>query len=173
MSSFTGFAGTRLRPIVFVVFAMLLFGCNDAAESNAVAPSFKLQDLSGQTISLDQYRGQVVLLDFWATWCPPCRMSIPELIKLQEKYGEKLAILGISMDDPGQFSNQYLEAFKEKNRINYKILRYDPGVVQAYFGSESPVIPTMFIVDREGRLVDKIVGFRPDALAKAIGKLMK
>ena len=99
----------------------------------------------------------------------PCRVSIPELGKLHEKYRDKgLVVLGISMDDPGQFTNEYLRAFKEKFGINYKILRYNTTVLRDYFGEGRIAIPTMFLIDRKGRIREKIVGFRPNVLKKSL-----
>lgn len=149
-------------------------GCQREVEAGPMAPDFTLADLSGQMKTLSDYRGQVVVVDFWATWCPPCRMTIPMLIKLQEKYGKKgLVILGISLDDPQQFPDQYLLAFKEKYKINYTILRYTPKVMQDYFATERPAIPTMFVVDRKGRIRDEIVGYQPDVLEKSLDRLFK
>ena len=101
-------------------------------------------------------------------------MTIPALIKLQENYGKKgLVILGISLDDPRQFPDRYLLGFKEKFKINYMILRVNPKVMQDYFPVEAPAIPTMFVVDRKGRIRDKIVGYQPGALEKSLDRLLK
>jgi len=146
-----------------------IFGCQKASESDVSAPDFSLSDLSGRVISLNQYRGNVVILDFWATWCMPCRVSIPELGKLHEEYRDKgLVILGVSMDDHEQFSNDYLRAFRDKFGINYKILRYNIEVLRDYFGGGNIAIPTMFLIDRKGKIRQKIVGFRPDVLKKTL-----
>ena len=83
-----------------------------------MAPDFSLPDLSGKTVSLEQFRGKVVLLDFWATWCPPCRMTIPLLINLQEQYGKKgLIILGVSIDDPRKVKDKDLLYCKKMTKI--------------------------------------------------------
>ena len=113
------------------------------------------------------------MLDFWATWCPPCRGSIPELVSLQEKYDEKgLVILGISLDDPRTTPDRYLQAFKRKFRINYAVLRFTPGVISDYFKEETPSIPTMFIIDRKGQIRDRIVGFRPGKVEASLSKIL-
>jgi len=155
------------------VAALLITGCQRSAESGPMAPDFSLPDISDQMVSLSDFRGKVVLVDFWATWCPPCRMSIPELVKLQDKYrDEGLEILGISLDDPNDELNRYLNEFKEKYKINYRILRFSPKVMQDYFGMESPAIPTMFIIDRDGKVRDKIVGFDPKTLNRSLARLL-
>ena len=101
-------------------------------------------------------------------------MSIPELVKLQEKYRDKgLVILGISMDDPRRVTDKHPQAFKEKNRINYAILRFNMGVILDYFGREAPPIPTMFVIDREGKIINKLVGYRPGVLEKSMAGLLE
>jgi cytochrome c biogenesis protein CcmG/thiol:disulfide interchange protein DsbE len=156
------------------IAALTVTGCQQSAESGPLAPDFSLQDLSDQEVSLSDFRGKVVLLDFWATWCPPCRMSIPELVKLQDKYRDDgLEILGISLDDPQDELGRYLKEFKEKYKINYRILRFNNKVMQDYFGMESPAIPTMFVIDRDGKIREKIVGFDPKALNRSLARLLE
>ena len=100
-------------------------------------------------------------------------VSIPEMIKLQEKFGEKgLVILGISMDDPQMVTDEQLRVFKEKVGINYSVLRVSRQVLQDYFGNEQISIPTMFVVDRDGKIRDKLVGFRPGALEKSVSEIL-
>jgi peroxiredoxin len=156
----------------FLAFWILLFGCGGDGDKNPMAPEFQLPDLSGQIKSLSEYRDHLVILDFWATWCPPCRMSIPELVSLQKAYQDQgLVVLGISLDRP-QTSNRFLQAFKKKFNINYPILRYNETVIRDYFATETPAVPTMFIVDGEGRIRKKLVGFRPGALKEALNGLL-
>ena len=100
-------------------------------------------------------------------------MSIPEMVKLQEKFGEKgLVILGISMDDPQMVTDEQLRVFKEKVGINYSVLRVNRQVLQDYFGNEQISIPTMFVIDRDGKIRDKLVGFRPGALEKSVSEIL-
>ena len=149
-------------------------GCQKEADAGPMAPDFSLSDLSGNEISLKQYRGRVVLLDFWATWCAPCRMSIPELTRLHEKYKDMgLVILGISIDDPGQAPDKHLRAFKEALKIDYRILRFNKEVLRDYFSNERIGIPTMFVIDREGMIRDKIVGLNPGGLKKSLVELLE
>ncbi|MBK5100870.1 MAG: TlpA family protein disulfide reductase [Desulfobacteraceae bacterium] len=168
---------SKVKLTVLVVSVMAFFlsgiGCQEKASEGPTAPDFSLPDLSGNMTSLAQYRGRVVVVDFWATWCPPCKMSIPELVKLQEKYRDKgLVVLGISLDDPGRASDKYLRAFKDDYNINYTVLRFNHQVLRDYFGFETPAIPTMFIIDREGKIRGKFVGFRPGALEKALKRVL-
>lgn len=121
------------------------------------APDFKLKDLNGKDVSLSAYKGKVVIIDFWATWCPPCRKGIPELIEIQQQYGtDKLAILGISVD---QADASVVKDFAKSYKINYPVLFYTPEVVSAYGGIEG--IPTSFIIDKEGKVRGSVVGYQP------------
>ncbi len=168
--------GKRVILSLIIIFSMglLLWACKNEVGAGPTAPNFTLLDLDGQEVSLEQYRGSTVLLDFWATWCPPCRMSIPELVKLQEEHKDKgLVILGLSMDDPSQFTNEYLKAFKEKYKINYPILRVNRQVLTDYFSNQNIAIPTMFVVDKDGIIRDKIVGFQPKTLKDSLAKVLE
>ena len=159
--------------VSLLVFSLLACVCQKDVGADPTAPDFSLSDLSGHQVTLQQHRGRVVLLDFWATWCPPCRGAIPELVKIQEKYRDKgLVILGISMDDPKRVSDEYLKTFGEKFKINYLILRHNVKVVENYFGRQAPAIPTMFVIDREGRIRDKQEGFNAVALRKSLERFM-
>lgn len=162
--------------IVAVALLAIIFfnsGCREEAGAGPAAPDFLLSDLSGKMISLDQFRGSVVILDFWATWCGPCRMSIPELVKLNAKHGDKgLVILGVSLDDPQRATDEQLRAFKEQTKINYRILRYNQKLVQDYFGTGRVSIPTMFVIDREGKISDKLVGFKAGVVEKSLNRLL-
>jgi len=164
---------TLFTGTILIIF-LFNFGCRNDVRAGSMAPEFSLSDLSGQMISLEEHHGSVVILDFWATWCPPCRMSIPELVKLQKKYGEKgLVILGVSMDNPRQVTDEKLQAFKEKNNINYIILRVTEKVIKDYFKNTSVSIPTIFVIDREGKIRDKLVGFKPNAVEKSLNEVIE
>jgi cytochrome c biogenesis protein CcmG/thiol:disulfide interchange protein DsbE len=164
---------SKLLTIFLLVFFLFNFGCQKEVGADTVAPDFSLSDLSGNMASLEQHRGSVVLLDFWATWCPPCRMSIPEIVKLQKKFGEKgLVIFGISMDDPQMVTDEQLRVFKERVGINYSVLRVNRQVLRDYFGDKQISIPTMFVIDRDGKIRDKLVGFRPGALEKSVSEIL-
>jgi cytochrome c biogenesis protein CcmG, thiol:disulfide interchange protein DsbE len=163
------------KTILLLFFISALFlGCETNGETKEVkAPDFTLEDLSGKSISLSQYAGSIVILDFWATWCPPCRMSIPELVKLQDDYRDKgLVILGISVDS-ADTKNAYLTDFKEKYSINYPILRIDDKTTGKYFGNSEFSIPTLFIVNRNGIVVDMHSGYSPGAVEKSLKKILQ
>ncbi|MFC1868435.1 TlpA family protein disulfide reductase [Thermodesulfobacteriota bacterium] len=164
----------KISLLTCLIMFLLFFGCNSNAGSRQAAPDFSLDDLSGKRVSLKQYEGYTVLLDFWATWCPPCRRSIPELVALQKKYRNKgLIVLGISLDNPRKVNNEHLTAFVKKFNINYPILRANQKIINDYFGNTNISIPTLFIVNQEGRIVDKQVGFSPGAVENSLKKLFK
>jgi peroxiredoxin len=163
----------RNWTLTCLILFLLFYGCDKEVDAWQTAPDFSLKDLSGNEVSLTQYRGHIVLLDFWATWCPPCRLSIPELVDLQKKYGDQgVVILGISMDDPQMFSDKYLLAFKEKFKINYTILRANNKVAMDYFGTGNMAIPTLFVINKEGKIVDKHMGYLPGAVEESLKKLL-
>ncbi len=166
---------SALRACLFIALTLLFLGtaaCNHSTNNiMRTAPDFTLKDLSGKDVSLKDFQGKVVLVDFWATWCPPCRNSIPELVGLQERYRDQgLVIIGISLDDPVKADDRFLIAFKKENRINYPILRGGGifRVVEDYFGDEKLGIPTMYIIDRKGVIVDRHVGFIPGVLEDSL-----
>jgi peroxiredoxin len=159
--------------VYLLTFFFFNFGCQKQAGAGPTAPDFTLADTCGHKISLNQYRGRIVVLDFWATWCGPCVAAIPELVKLQEKHRDQgLVIFGITMDDPQMVTDEDLRAFKKKAKINYTILRFNNKVVQDYLG-EPPAIPAVFLIDREMKIIDKIVGYRPGALEKSLMQVLK
>jgi peroxiredoxin len=137
---------------------LLLCSCSQSQEVRAAnakpdnerkpAPDFKLKDAEGQTVSLADYRGKVVLLNFWATWCGPCALEIPWFEEFEQQYKSKgFEVVGVSMDDDGWPAvKPYIAAHK----INYRVLLGDDTVGQLYGGLDA--LPTTFILDREGRI---------------------
>jgi cytochrome c biogenesis protein CcmG/thiol:disulfide interchange protein DsbE len=125
-----------------------------SATQRTPAPDFRLPDLDGKEVRLSSYKGKVVMVNFWATWCPPCRAEIPDFIELQRELGPKgLAILGISFDQGGPGT---VRAFAQQQRINYQMLMGAPEVARAYGGVQN--IPTTFLLDKEGRIVASRTG---------------
>ena len=127
------------------------------ASDPAPVPAFEMKDLSGQSISSATFPGKVVLLSFWATWCPPCRLEIPELIDLQKRYKDKLQIIGISMDDadtPAEI--KHVGDVAAELGINYPVVIANPHLVDEYGGV--PALPTTFVLNTNGRIVQKHTG---------------
>jgi cytochrome c biogenesis protein CcmG, thiol:disulfide interchange protein DsbE len=119
----------------------------------AAAPAVTVRDLDGREVSTSSLRGKVVLINFWATWCPPCRAEIPDLVALQEKYRDRLQIIGISEDEA---SPQVVKAFVAEHKMNYPVVMTTPELERMFPGVGA--LPTSFIVDRESRVVQKHVG---------------
>lgn len=120
----------------------------------AQAPGWSRPDLDGVEHSLADYRGQVLVLNFWATWCPPCRAEIPDFVRVQEDWRDRgVRFVGVSLD---QGDKDKLVQFAERYDINYPIVRGTPEMVAAYGDIRS--IPTTFIIDREGAIRERIVG---------------
>lgn len=146
-----------MRWRAIAVVSLILLACAGDREKPSIfleANDFTLPALSGDTITLSKFKGKVVILDFWATWCPPCRAKIPALVELQEEYRERgLQILGVSIDR----DKETLKDFYKEHGINYPVLM-DDGEVAKRFGVTA--IPTTYIIDREGTLVKKYVGPR-------------
>jgi cytochrome c biogenesis protein CcmG/thiol:disulfide interchange protein DsbE len=124
-----------------------------ASERNA-APAFTLKDSNGANVSLADYKGKVVLLNFWATWCGPCKMEIPWFIEFEQQFKDRgFAVIGVSMDEEGwDIVRPYLQARK----INYRIVLGNDQMAQSYGGVES--LPTTFLVDRDGKIAATHVG---------------
>lgn len=121
------------------------------------APAWKLKDLDGREVSSDQFKGKVVVVDFWATWCGPCIEEIPGYIALQKKYGpDGLVIIGVSLDRRGP---AHVKQFAEAKGMNYTLVMGDEAVVEA-FGSFQ-AIPTTFLISREGRILNQKTGAAP------------
>jgi len=120
----------------------------------AEVPEFSIEELStGKAISSREWRGKVVLINFWATWCPPCRAEIPDLIKLQKKYADQLVIVGLS-EDEGDVAE--VKAFVAEQKMNYVVAMTPKDAHKLFRGVVA--LPTTFILDKEGKLVQKHVG---------------
>jgi thiol-disulfide isomerase/thioredoxin len=118
-------------------------------------PAFSIKTLDGQTMSSADWRGKVVLVNFWATWCGPCRAEVPDLVKLQDKYRDQLVVLGISEDD-GPTAVDLVKKFADEHKINYTLAMTSDELQTVFPGVVA--LPTSFMLEREGRIAQKHVG---------------
>jgi len=155
---------------VLLASAFIAIGCGTSfsQQEGERAPIFTLQDLNGNAVSLSQYQGKVVILDFFADWCPPCRQEIPDFIALEKDYGRKgLAVIGVAV-----VAKDDARAFAKDMGINYPVL-IDDGKASGMYG---PIrsIPTTFIIDKNGRIAKKYIGYRPRSTFEAdVQELLK
>ncbi len=148
--------------ISMLLVAALLFaqcsrdhGCEELPTIGCPAPNFKLSDLSGREVSLDQYRGRVVMLDFWATWCGPCRMTMPLLENLQKEYPNDLRLLAINLREPADMVRDYVR----KQSISSEVLLDEKGEVGDTYRSDS--IPMQVLIDKQGVVRHVTAGYSP------------
>jgi thiol-disulfide isomerase/thioredoxin len=127
----------------------------------AAAPIVEMRDLDGRAVSLASLRGKVVLVNFWATWCGPCRAEIPDLVALQEKYRDQLQVIGVSQDE---VPVDLVRRFAADHRMNYPVVMSTPEIERLFPGVNA--LPTSFIVDRESRIVQKHVGMLTASLTE-------
>lgn len=131
-----------------------------AQKTSVLAPDFNLPTTDGKQLKLSDYRGKVVLLDFWATWCLPCRKSVPDLIDLKKQFGGKgFEVIGISVDT--ETKNEVVPFIKNYG-INYPVVYADNNVVMQYGGIRA--IPTSFIVDQKGKIIASYEGMMPKSV---------
>ncbi|MDP3789100.1 MAG: TlpA disulfide reductase family protein [Candidatus Omnitrophota bacterium] len=147
------------KNVILILLAgmILIAGCSTAGETTSKkAPDFSLQDINGKTVRLSDYSGKVIILNFFATWCPPCREEIPDFIELVNTTDkERFVIIGISVEKGDEGT---VRKFAAAKKINYPVL-VDDGLVSKTYGPISS-IPTTFIIDRNGNITEKIIGSR-------------
>ncbi len=143
---------------------------NNISQNAILAPDFTLADLDGNWVSLKDKRGKVVLLNFWGTWCGPCRREIPDFVKLMDKYGnDGLEIIGVTLTSG---SPDKIQTFADKWKINYTLLTDIEGnetqIVTSKYGKATGEringIPTTFIIDRDGYIRQRYVGPRSEEI---------
>jgi peroxiredoxin len=165
--------------VAFVIAFGIYFGYHKARHdgpgfapklaSSTVAPDFSLESLDGKTVRLSDLRGKAVLLNFWATWCGPCKIEMPWFVELQNQYAAQgLQIVGVAMDDA---SKEDIAKFAKDMGVNYPILIGKDSVSDQYGGV--PALPESFLIGRDGKIVDKILGLRgkaeiEDSIKKAL-----
>ncbi len=154
-------------------------GATDAAKANLLnAPSVKFKNLQGQDVSLDSLKGEVVLVNFWATWCEPCEFEIPWMIEFQQKYSPRgFTVLGVAMDDQGLsvvqpfVDTRRFDVGGKKSAMDYPIVIGNDDIAQKFGGLIG--FPTTFLITRDGKIAKRIIGIvNHDELDKHIQALL-
>ncbi len=166
------------RILIYGIVALCLLGLyiagrhkaqapKPAASGNA-APDFTVTDIDGKKLTLSEYKGKVILLDFWATWCSPCRAEIPHFVEMQQKYGPQgFQVIGISMDDDAKPVKEFYQQYK----MNYPVAVGDDKLAESFGGVLG--LPVNFVIDRDGRIVGKYLGATETSVFdKVVGDLL-
>ena len=155
------FLGWRMWPQVAAAFGV--------ASSNTAVPTFALTTLDGTPLSDSQLRGKVVLLNFWATWCPPCRVEMPGFQHTYERLRDRgFVVVGVAMDANGSAA---VAQFLGDRHITYPVAMASPGIVSSFGGVS--MLPTSFLIDRDGRIRNEVKGmFASVTLAQAVERLL-
>jgi thiol-disulfide isomerase/thioredoxin len=143
----------------------------DAAEGADMAPNFTWHGADGAEHSLKELRGKVVMVNFWATWCPPCRRELPDVVKIRQDLSSKgFEVLGVAVFErppEGTDVGEYLAQFTAQNGLTYPMVSGNEELVNAY--GDISAIPTTFIIDRKGKIIQKFIGGQSyDAFRQAI-----
>jgi peroxiredoxin len=139
----------------FICLKTVLAFSQETPVAKTPATDWELTDLNGKMIKFSDFRGKGLILDFWATWCAPCRIEIPHFVELQKQYGDKgLRVIGISLDEQGL---EVVKKFVKRFGVNYQIVIGNEKVAEAYGGIGA--IPTTFVIDRQGRIVSEHIGY--------------
>lgn len=162
----------NLITVMLLIMTTTLFGCEGKSSQigktpeaagnidDEKAPDFTLLTLNGEEVKLTDYSGKIVILDFWATWCAPCRKGIPDLVSIQNEYKDEIVVIGISLDQPSTQRN--IQLFIDHFGINYPVVLGTQEVSVAYGYIQA--IPTSFIIDGERNIVQKHVGLVSKAI---------
>ena len=162
-----------LKPTPHSLAAVLLLTvavCGAAEKPRKAAPEFRLKDVDGNAVSLAGFRGKVVLLNFWATWCVPCKAEIPWFTEFESRFKDKgFAVLGVSLDEE---SWKVVTPYIQKVEAKYQILMGDEATAKAYGGVKD--LPTTLLIDREGNIIMTHKGFGPKKMfEKAIQQALE
>lgn len=145
---------------VSILVIALLAGCTDKGrgpQPDTMASDFSLKDMNGKTVRLSDYKGKVVLLEFWATWCPPCRASVPGLEKLHKEYKDKgVVLLAVSMDEGG---DEEVRSYIRESGITYTVLKGTEEVAVQY---QVRSIPLLLVLNKEGKISKRYIGMGSD-----------
>lgn len=131
------------------------------ADTTKVAPKdFDIPTIDGNAIKLSDYRGKVVVLDFWATWCPPCIESVPQLVRIAKENQQRgIEIIGLHIDDRGRSKPEDIRKFIDQYNVNYTVAFASDDLFTSYLGFDKTNIPQTLVFDREGRAVAHLVGY--------------
>ena len=160
-----------LRSFAVALVAMCPFLASQTPpQLGQPAPDFTLTDFAGSSVTLSAYKGKVVLLDFWATWCGGCKVEIPWYVEFQNKYrNDGLAAIGVSMDDDGWKS---VKPFLEEHKLNYPVVIGNQDLASRYGGL--PALPMTLLIDRDGKIAESHAGMVDrDAFEKKIKTLLQ
>jgi len=152
--------------VLLVAMVLSLSGCGrrpaetEGLEVGSPAPSFKLPDLNGKEVALSQFKGKVVLLDFWATWCGPCRMTMPVMEKLEREFPREMVLLAINLQEPKDMVRDYVR----EQSLSSRVLLDEEGSVGEAYGTGA--IPMQVLIDKEGIIRDILVGFNERMASK-------
>jgi thiol-disulfide isomerase/thioredoxin len=149
-----------------------------ATGAEATPPDFAIPTIDGRTIRLSDYLGKVLVVDFWATWCPPCRQETPELVKIANQFGPRgVEVVGLHIDDRGRSSPETIRDFAKQFGIPYTIGLATDDMFIAYLGREEDSIPQTLVFGRDGKVVAHFIGYDPsspeldEAVRQALGSL--
>ena len=123
-------------------------------------PDFEIKTIDGRTMRLSEYRGKVVVLDFWATWCPPCREGTPQLVRISNQNKERgVEVIGLHIDDRGKSSPDAILRFMQQFNVSYTIGLATDDMFTSYLGTEEDAIPQSLVFDRSGKAIAHFVGY--------------
>jgi len=174
---------TAIRYFLALSMVFLLVACSSQNSENAAAQSgqaaqadvlnFKLKNIDGEIFDMSTLKGKVLIIDFWDTWCPPCRKGIPEFVEMKKRYeGKDFEIVGIAF---GRDGFDTVQKFAKDYKMNYTVLVSDNDSIRELFKifGNIQAIPTAFIIDKNGKIVESMVGYHPiEDFEKKIKPLM-